>query len=358
MPDSARNMRSARAGERGARIWIVGMAVLFSLAQWSLATRALGVGSAASIAAARQVVQGTPAWRVVQSRVLGPYMVNALTVLIPDYATAYALFFRLCLAGAGVLAYYTGYLVNRRAGGLVGFFLFQSLFAVCLDANWLYVWDAVDLVVFYAFFVMVIRGASWRWGALLFAVAVFNRESALFIALWLLLDPLCRWVLGRLERAPSRILDVASMAAGAICLLVGVVMIEALRTGLLVEELGTKNGIPSIYGAHAFLTFWANLDPTIRAFSFADSTVSILPPVFVVVIVALLLRMAAARPSMFMGAALVGLIQIVATVMVGLIYETRIFLAFIPFVGVATVTLMAAGETVPPAADKAVAGIR
>ena len=55
MLDSARNMRTAPAADRTARLCIVLMAVLFSFAQWSLATRALGTSSASSIAAAQQV---------------------------------------------------------------------------------------------------------------------------------------------------------------------------------------------------------------------------------------------------------------------------------------------------------------
>ena len=130
------------------------------------------------------------------------------------------------------------------------------------------------------------------------------------------------------------------MIAGAICLVFGILLIEALRTGLLIEEMGIKHGVPSIYGANVFLTFQENLKQTIRAMSFADRQLSIIVPGFIAVILGLIVRVAATRPTVFLGVALVYLVKIVAIMIFGLIFETRIFLEFIPFLSVATVLLM------------------
>ena len=340
MRASLSGMRSEARRVYGNNISIVFLAILFSLAQWHLVEQALGTGYADSIREAQQVFVGTPTWRVYQSRVLGPYIVQMLSHLVANYDRTYWLFNIFCLIVAGYLSYFAGTAINQRTGGKVSFLLFQCLFALCLDRHWLYVWDTIDIIVFYVFFIIVIRGAFWGWTVLLFAVALFNRESALFIALWLLIDPVCRWGLVRLGHEPARALDIQSMIAGAVCMVLGILTVEALRTMLLIEELGIKNGAPSIYGAHAFLTFQQNLGQMLRALTFADRQLSIVVPIFIAAILGLILRLATAQPAVFMGAGLVYLAQVAAIMIVGLVFETRIYLDFIPFVTIATASLM------------------
>lgn len=324
----------------GGHVWVLLVAILFAFAQWRLVVLAHGADYAAPIQEAQHIVLGIPVWRVYQSRVLGPYAVQVLSLLTRNYATAYALVYCFCLTVAGALSYLTGFLIKKRTGGLLAFFLFQSLFALCLDRHWLYLWDAIDILVFYAFFIIVILGASWRWTVLLFAVAIFNRESALFIALWLLGDPICRWALRRLRGKPAPVLDRSSMLAGALCMGLGILLVEGLRTALMVDELGIKQGVPSIHGEHFFLPYRQNLEDTIQALSFADHQLQIVVPCFVIVILALILWIALARPTVYLGAAFMSLVQLVAVAVFGVMYETRIFLEFIPFVVVATVMVM------------------
>src|SRR5262249_6240996 len=162
---------------------------------------------------AKLIFLGTPTWRVYQSRVLGPYVVQALSYPLSSYETAYELFNVFLFAVAGYLSYFIGTRINRQAGGIVNFLLFQCLFALLIGYQ-LHVWDVIGVTIFYFFLIIVVLGLSWKWAVLLFVVAIFNRESAFFIALWLLVHPVCRWGLGRLGYRQKMSLDVYAMAAG------------------------------------------------------------------------------------------------------------------------------------------------
>jgi hypothetical protein len=329
---------------------------LFSLAQRHLVHQALHAYYGDYIREAELVFLGTPTWRVYQSRVLGPYLVQALSYPLSSYESAYELFNVFCLAVAGYLSYFVGTLINRQAGGIINFLLFQCLFALLLNGYQLHVWDTIGVTIFYAFVFIAIRGLSWKWTVLLFAIAILNRESALFIALWLLVDPVCRWGLGRLGYGPKRPLDIYAMAAGATCMVLGILAIEALRTSLLIEELGNKT--LSTYGAHFFFTLQWNINNTVSAaWPHSGQHLVLIVPAFVAVMLYLIIRTTAIYPT-FLSLALVWLAQLVAIMIFGMIYETRVFIESIPFVGVATILLFNKYEVVVAGTDDTTAAIR
>jgi hypothetical protein len=337
MKTSLSKMRSEVTFGFDDKIYLVLIAILFALAQRHLAHQALHAYYGDTIREAKLVFLGTPTWRVYQSRVLGPYIVQALSYPLRSYESAYELFNVSCLTVAGYLSYFAGTLINRQAGGIVSFLLFQCLFALLLNGYQLFVWDVIGVTIFYAFLIIVIRGLSWKWTVLLFAVAILNRESGLFIALWLLADPVCRWGLGRLGYGPKQPLDIYAIAAGAACMVLGILAIEALRTSLLIEELGNKT--LSGYGAHAFLPWQWTINTTISA-AHSGQHLFLIVPAFVAVMLYLLVRTTATYPSLFLSLAVVWLAQLVALMIVGFIYETRVLIECIPFVGIATILLL------------------
>src|SRR5207249_2203785 len=124
------------------------------------------------VGGAHGVVTGHPYWRIAQSRLLGPWLVQAMTPLFHSYLGAHVAYSLIAVTVAGVLAW--------RIGGWLGFLTLQFCFTALLSPPWLYVWDYFDLVAFLVFVQFVRAGRPWPWFVGLYAVAILNRDSAQF----------------------------------------------------------------------------------------------------------------------------------------------------------------------------------
>ena len=87
-------------------------------------------------------------------------------------------------------------------------FLSITLFVLIQDERWLLGWDLLDMV----FMTALLIGIDRKWNDIYFAgifmVAIFNRETALFIPAWMMFD-------GLLTRSTSRkLISVALIAFG------------------------------------------------------------------------------------------------------------------------------------------------
>ena len=147
----------------------------------------------AEVDAATGLLSGHPYWKAYQNRLLGPELVGWTTRLtgLPP-ASVYRGFCFGCLCAANAV----GASLFRRSPGSPGtawgyVVAYAGLFVALQDPEWLYLWDYVDLTTTLLFAWAVVMG-GWRpWQfALLFLVELANRESAQFIALWLVLDSL------------------------------------------------------------------------------------------------------------------------------------------------------------------------
>ena len=87
------------------------------------------------------------------------------------------------LTVAGLLAW--------RLGGAAGLGILHACFAV-FASPWFAPWDMLEPAVFLAFAVLVVEGWDWYWFVALFSVAIFNLQSAMFIAGWMVLGGMWR----------------------------------------------------------------------------------------------------------------------------------------------------------------------
>ena len=87
------------------------------------------------------------------------------------------------------------------------------MFLALQGARFLYGWDFLDMIILTTLLIFIDRKANiWAY-IMLFTVAIFNRESALFIPVWLIIDNFKK----------------KEMIYGAIMLLVGYVAIDLMR---------------------------------------------------------------------------------------------------------------------------------
>jgi hypothetical protein len=222
---------------------------------------------------------------------------------------------------------------HGAAPALAGYLAFALLVVCCFQRPWLYIWDCVDLLVFTLFSAFVCRGYRWPAFAALYAVAIANREGALFIALWLILDPLVRFALDRREGgpAPAR-LDRAPLVAGVVLLGAGAALVEWLRDRLLVREVG-----PALVGdvAGAGPRFhWMlpdNLERLAEAWTAPSYTMGFLVPAGLLAFAAFCVVVARRDPYARGAAAAIQLAMVGAMVLFGVLFETRIYLVLLPF---------------------------
>lgn len=137
------------------------------------------------------ILSGHPYWKAYQNRILGPEIVNGLARLTGcSFAGVYQAFCFALLGVANVVCYFLFWNHSRRAElawlytvGYIG------LFTAFQDAQWLYLWDFIDLTIMLLFaWAVVVGGASLQQLTALFVVELLNRESAQFIALWIVID--------------------------------------------------------------------------------------------------------------------------------------------------------------------------
>jgi hypothetical protein len=333
-----------------AKLYLLGALLAAFLAAAQLRTILLIYGDDYwhSAAADAAVTTGHPIWLVFQNRVLGPWLIQGLAVVFPTYRQAHAAYTFLTLALAGFLAWRFG----LRHGGsaqsaLLALVVFETSYTLLLSPLWLYAWDNLDVIFFFLLVDFVLSRAPLAWFVGLYAVAIFNRDSAQFIALWMMVDPCVRWLLGpRGKNAPP--FAARRFAAGAACAVAGAVVIEILRRTLLVEEIG-----PAL--------FPGNMPPHARyAVMLSRNLADIgqvvthlhhwhwLPILFFLALAAgLAVILAWRNPARYLSLGLVELALIGALLVFALTFETRVYLELIPFIVLAAVALTTPEKTDP-----------
>jgi len=305
------------------RFGIVALSFGFALIQSRIILLAFGMtGYMASVDIVFGVTTGHPYWRECQSRVLSPYAVKAIALLTHSHVAAHILFGILMLTLAGCVAWNLG----EKVGGdtksaLISFLAMQMGFTSLLSPHWLYAWDFTGLVLFLVFVIFVAESKRWPWFVALFSVAILNRESAEFIALWMVLDPLIKrrnWTM---------------FAAGACCGLAGVGLTMFLQSHLLVAYVDSilfplATALQSIrteasYNVRLMLTALQSIR---TAFQMAPL---LLFPAGVVCFAIMLSRR---DPQRWLALSLVVLANLAACLLRGDVSETRQYLELLPFV--------------------------
>lgn len=135
-----------------------------------------------------RIIQGKPDWLAHQNRLLGPYLVLLISKLNVSFSTAWMIFTGLWLAIESVLLFYVLRKQDQTPIKSIKFVMIFWFFFLMLQDFWLYTWDGIDLIIFTLFAYGIIKEKSTGFHLALFSVAIFNRESALFIATYILVS--------------------------------------------------------------------------------------------------------------------------------------------------------------------------
>lgn len=313
--------------------YVIGFAFLLAVLQLHHILLFFSETINANIDAAFGVTTGHPHWRVYQNRILGPYLLKGLASLLSgDYTGAYLLLLMATL----ILAGYQAWRIGRRLGGeQTGWFALIALhllFAFLFSKTWLYIWDFIGLNIFLAFVEFVISERRWYWFAALFAVAILNRESGQFIALWMILEPVSRWLV---RRPLAKQAGLSLMAAGVFCAGAGAWLIDYLRTTLLVEEAGFNviHVIPPGYGPNFFWDLPGNLYALQHVWEGGVSSILIdcLPWIIFSAIIVLAIVLVLQDAARYLAFSMTIMASAVSILLFAYISETRAFVETIPF---------------------------
>ena len=287
-----------------------------------------------SVDAAQGVLIGEPHWRVFQSRLLGPYLVEAASVVFDTFLKAHVFCSVVLLALAGYLMLVRlTHLYRDSIRALLGYSVFFFLFVFCVNSPWLYIWDLVDVVLFVLFCDFVAHRRDYRFFVALFVVAVFNRQSAFYIALWMMIDPLVKSVLDRARGLRGGRFDFKMAVSGVVLLGAGVALVEYLQSTLLVREVGPSL-VGQVEGAGPRFHFLLldNLSRLWKALISFRVAMSFLIPLFIVFYLAFCGWVASRNPRANLGVATVHALLLASTVVFVFAFETRVYLVLLPFV--------------------------
>ena len=325
----------ARPGLKSA-LGILVLALAFALVEMRVVRVAMPGAFKRSSDVAEGVVHGVVAWRIYQSRVLGPYLIAALSGLTGSFLRAFDLLATLSLAFAG---YATLALTERLADGrrppLAAFALLQLTFLLLLITNWIYPWDLISIGVFTGFNYAVLARRRARVFAGLFALGILNHEIALFIPAWMIIDPLIRRGARRDDGGPRPRFDRAMSLTG-LALLAGGAAAESVSSTSSVRRRPSTSAAPpqaSIYGRTLHLTLAQNWDEVrMGALSSLEGGNAILIPLFLVAVVALAIQLARTDWMRCGALSIVMLGMVGSFLLFADIYESRALMPLIPFV--------------------------
>jgi hypothetical protein len=243
---------------------------------------------------------------------------------------AYICFHIVAVAIAAFLCWRLG---KKYGGDDQSALLALGLFLACSVSflGWLYSWDIIDIIIFAVFIDFVLSGKSLPWFLGLFAIGIWNRDSADYIALWLILDPLVRFFYQRRYKLPKTPLDWHRIVAGAICIGIGLMIAELLKRNLLIEGTAPIQLYPqgeTNLGSRYNFALQYNID-VLRNSAFTFWFWIVIP--FMAVVISLGAKFARSDPPRHLALYLIALALMATLFLFSEINEFRVYFILVPF---------------------------
>lgn len=196
------------------------------------------------------VITGTPPWIAYQNRLLGPAIVYFISKYFTiSYSQALQNFYFLTiLAHSIVLSFLLQKVLKSYFLSLNLIILYYFSF-ICYQDSWYYAWDCLDLIVFSLFSWGIIQRKATRLFIILFFFELLNRESAVFISLYLIVDSFCL-----LSKCKIIIASKLKLITGLFLTLFCIIYTKCVRNLLFVKQLnGGTDEAHKIFGNHFYL---------------------------------------------------------------------------------------------------------
>ena len=267
------------------------------------------------------VVTGHPQWIAYQNRLLGPYLVNLISAIGLSNVSAVKVFSLLTITIQnfvffGLLAK-TGIPFRKS----VLYVVFYSFVFICIQDYGFYTWDSIDAILFTLFAWGIFQGKSTTYFIYLFLVAIINRESALFISLYLVIDSF------QINNMKIHLSSKSKLAIGSFLTISGVIYTKLIRDYLFISQ---PNGFSD--SAHAQIGNQIHFYKNILDLFFNNLTsINILNSILIIGSVIYLAYFIKHYTDRQLKAFVVFIILVVNILIFGLINETRMYIILVPF---------------------------
>lgn len=269
------------------------------------------------------VLEGKPHWIAYQNRLLGPFMVYLISKLGCSYLFAFKIFILLMVALQNFLLFFLLrklHIPSRNALTLVAIYSFSFLL---VQHRWFYAWDCIDAMVFTLFAYGVFQAKSIQYFVLLFCMGILNRETALFIALYIIIDAF------HFEPIKYRLYLVSKikLAIGGFLILFGIIYTKVIRDYLFISRPdNTPDTAHELIGNHILLI--SNLK---SLFFYNLFSTDIINTVFILGTTGSMIHYIKLYTDAQIKALLVYYAIVANIIFFGFINETRMYIILLPF---------------------------
>jgi len=269
-----------------------------------------------------------------QSRVFSPYLIYLIArVGGLRFENAYLTFMALAILGKDILTYVAMRQFKGDITAMVATAVGAALY-VLLQVNFIYPWDPVDVGISACliYLAAIPERLPWKMIAILYGIALINRESSVFVGFFLAVQvapPAKLWAKPRLWP----IATIRGFIAAAGMILLAIIVSRLLRIALAVA---VPPGLSEAeFTSPANTMNWPawryNLELLERVFVTKRNPLEIAACVCMVVVTGLFALRLASPDIRLRRLALLALIEMAATLWLGVLLELRVFSGLVPF---------------------------
>lgn len=277
----------------------------------------------ALVHAALGVIEGKPHWIAYQNRLLGPYIVYFISIIGFSFHVSLKIYILSMVFLQNFLLFFLIRQMNvKHKESLVWVILYSFAF-ILVQHDWFYTWDSIDAIIFTLFAWGIFKTKSVYYFIGLFCVALLNRESALFVALYIAID-----AFNFKSAKKFYFVSLKKLVVGTFLILLGLVYTKAVRHYLFVSKPdGQPDTSHELIGNHIYLS-----QNFFNLFFYNAYSTDIINSVFIITSVLYYSFFVKTYLDSQIKALLIFLAIIVNILIFGLINETRMFITLIPFV--------------------------
>ena len=270
--------------------------------------------------AAQGVMDGHPHWITYQNRLLGPCVVWLISKCGCSFSFALTLFFSM---GIIIEIFLLNCLLRSLGCSHQAAFLWTTLYGflfISYQHYWFYPWDTVESILWTIFAYGVLRHKTTLYFVVLFFIALLNRESALFIPLFLILREISAILL---ENNELRFTSIRTIMLAALLFVFGVTWTHVIREQLLISQTMSATYVPEDF-------FLGNMIKLQNFYDLVYNPSAILGTLWIVGSSLLLITVIPYDSKAHRDLLFIYLCMLCGVLLFGLIFETRIYISLFP----------------------------
>ena len=274
--------------------------------------------------AAYGITEGKPHWLAYQNRLIGPYSILGISKLMGiSFKSAWTIYHAITIQLFCILCFWFLKREGLRINDAINYLIVMVFAFLTLQFNWFFPWDTIDLILFTCFAYGITKAFPISYFLPLFLFGIFNRESALFISIYLILDSF-KFTKGQLL---MQFIKPRSLIAGISLFIAGTFYTKFIRSILFISKpngLLDKNN--ELLGNHIY--FLSNLkDLFLINFTNYNFFVSI----FILVSFGYFISNFRKMDDRQLKLLIMSLIILASIIVFGLLNETRLYFIILPF---------------------------